>query len=279
MMTLSLVKFLNPITKGNKTMTTKTGVAHLVCFHHNLHNVGGFFDDDKIADSLRVITATDGIMRIQVTTQLTRNKTGFVGKPRVATMMLKGITEKLMVPSIGIPNGGKEILLKMDFGNVSFTQRFKKDNHHSVDRPLFFGHQFLEDMKHRVMQTYYATNTIISHATGTVMSPILTPDFVKELLEKEKISIKQGIHKETTYTLVKTTTNENIKKVINCGLIVRRANVYYNKEKKEDISYYVITATGRVMVFEGDNTDFENPVKTGYVLLTNPTKAKKFSLV
>jgi len=259
-------------------MTTKTGVAHLVCFHHNLHNVGGFFDDGKIADSLSVVTATDGIMRIQVTTQLVRNNTGFIGKPRLSSMMLKGITDKLLVPSIIIPNDNKEILLKMDFGNVSFTQLFKKDNYHSVDRPLLFGHQFLESMKHRVMQTYYATNTMIAHGTSP-MSPILTPDFVKELLEKEKISIKQGVHKETTYTLVKTTTNDNIKKVINCGLIVRRANVYYNKEKKEDVSYYVITATGRVMVFEGDNTDFENPVKTGYVLLTNPTKAKKFSLV
>jgi len=278
MMILSLVKFLNPTTKGNKTMTTKTGVAHLVCFHHNLHNVGGFFDDGKIADSLSVVTATDGIMRIQVTTQLVRNNTGFIGKPRLSSMMLKGITDKLLVPSIIIPNDNKEILLKMDFGNVSFTQLFKKDNYHSVDRPLLFGHQFLESMKHRVMQTYYATNTMIAHGTSP-MSPILTPDFVKELLEKEKISIKQGVHKETTYTLVKTTTNDNIKKVINCGLIVRRANVYYNKEKKEDVSYYVITATGRVMVFEGDNTDFENPVKTGYVLLTNPTKAKKFSLV
>lgn len=255
-------------------MTTKTGVEHLICFHHNLHNLSAFFDDNQLPDSLRVVTATDGIMRIQVNTQLTRNKTGFVGKPRLSTMMLKGVTEKLAVPSIGIPNNGKEIHLKMDFGNVSFMQLFKKDNYHGIDRPLFFGHQFLEDMKHRVMQTYYATNTMFTHAAGTIMSPILTPDFVKELLEKEKISIKQGVHKETTYTLVKTTTNDNIKKVINCGLIVRRANVYYNKEKKEDVSYYVITATGRVMVFEGDNSDFETPVKTGYLLLSNPAKAK-----
>lgn len=248
-------------------------VSVLICYHHDLTHVQKTWGvDGVLPKSIHTIVATDGTNRAQIKTDLTRNKTGFSGKPIIASAMLKGIKDKPLVPELSISHGEhQKVVAKMDFGDVSFTQVFTR---HAKDRhceSVFFGAVLLQDLGHRLHQTWMYKETPLNH-NATI--PVLSPLHIRAMLRQPVFKII-GPHRETHYEVVRETTNPHVEKMKDSGLIVKRTTIFFNKERKERIEMYVISATGSFRVFEGENTNFEKETKTGYVLLTDPVKPTK----
>lgn len=245
----------------------KTYITH----HDALPNIKYVFQE-MYADNVETIIATDGVRGHAINTELKRTKTDFSGKPIIGSTFLRGLDIKPLMPTISIPHDlSYAANLTLDFGGVSFTQKFRRREGYKDFDAVFFGAVLLDDTHHRIMQTYLRFQ---SNNVASAREPLLNPIVIKQVLEKgEYITVfpTRAIKME----LVKETTNEHIKKVTNCGLIIKRTATFFNKERKEDISYYVITATGRVMVFEGEHNTFDTPAKTGYVLLSDPIKVTK----
>lgn len=248
-------------------------VGVVICFHHDLPNVQKTFGIDTVfPESVHTVIATDGTNRAQIKTALTRNKIGFAGKPIIASQMLKGIKTKPLVPELSIKHGDHQrVTAKLDFGDVSFTQVFTR---HAKDRhceSVFFGSVLLQDLSHRLHQTWLYKETKVN-SNSTI--PVLAPWQVRAMLRQPVFKII-GPHREIHYQVVRETTNPHVEKMKDSGLIVKRSVIFFNKERKERIEMYVISATGSFRVFEGEDTNFEKETKTGYVLFADPIKPTK----
>lgn len=248
-------------------------VKTLIMYHGGLPDVKRTIRN-MYADPMQIETlvATNGIHNHTLVTDLIRTKTDFRGKPKISSIYLKGIEGKHLMPTISVPHDVENgVDLTLDLGGVSFTHKFRRLSGNPGFDAVFFEHLLLDHTHHRIMQTYFTRNIGFNPNSP---SPLLAPTFVKNILEQGEIT-HRGKGRDVKFELVKETTNDNISKVIGCGLIIKRTVIFFNKERKEDISYYVITATGCVIVFDGEHTTFERPAKTGYVLLTDPIKVKK----
>lgn len=245
----------------------KTYITH----HDALPNIKYVFQE-MYADNIDTIIATDGVRGHAINTELKRTKTDFSGKPIIGSTFLRGLNIKPLMPTISIPHDlSYATNLTLDLGGVSFTQKFRRKEGYKDFDAVFFGAVLLDDTHHRIMQTYLYRDT--THYASKA-DPLLPPSNIKRILEQGSYTISTP-HRGVKMELVKETTNANIEKVKDCGLIIKRTTTFFNKEKKEDISYYVITATGRIMVFDGEHTTFDTPAKTGYVLLSDPIKVTK----
>lgn len=248
-------------------------IKTLIMYHSNIPNAKQMLRDMYAnPETVERLVATNGIHNHCITTELHRTKTDYSGKPKIASIYLKGIEGKHLVPTISVPHDVENgVNLTLDLGGVSFTQKFRRKQGYRDFDSVFFEQVLLDDLHHRIMQTYLYRD--FGHYSSKA-DPLLTPSNVKRILEQGFYAISTP-HRGVKMELVKETTNANIEKVKDCGLIIKRTVTFFNKERKEDISYYVITATGRVMVFDGEYTTFDTPAKTGYVLLTDPPKVKK----
>lgn len=248
-------------------------VSTVICYHHDLPRIQETFGEGVVfPENVTNIVAVDGTNRAVLKTTLLRNKEGFSGKPVISSMMLKGIKEKPLTPELSIKHGeSNRVVAKLDFGDVSFTQvftRFPKDRH---CESVFFGGNLLDATNHRLYQTYLHREAVMNNNS---LIPVLSPRFVRTMLRQPVFKIL-GPHREIHYEVVRETTNQHVEKMKDSGLIVKRATVFFNKERKEHIEMIVISALGSFRVFEGEHTNFEKETKTGYVLLTDPVKPTK----
>jgi len=250
----------------------KDEIGTIIMFHHDLPRANVAYNGDlkKLPDSVHTLIATDSSSRHQFVTHLNRTKKGFEGTPKLKSFHLKGIGDKLVVPSILIPPEDNRVVLTLDLGGVSFTQIFTRHPADQHCESVFFGGRLLADLSHRIHITYMRN----LNRQADVAALVMYPGVLKKIMQQGEIKFNNS-QRETKIELVKETTNKHIVRVQDSGLILKRTTTIYNKDRKVYIDYIVVSATGSMRLFEGENTTFEREAKTGYVLLTDLPKVTK----
>lgn len=253
-------------------MTNK--VSTIVMFHNDLPMANKVFlsgeTSNIIPESVNTLIALDSNGQETVKTVLDRTKKGFLGKPVISSLLLKGM-DKINTPTIFVPKETEgTVILTYHVGNRSFTQRYSKNAVDSESNSRLFGYNLVNTLLKRVELTYkkFQDNTVD-------IGYFLTPYKLNRFLTDGYLNVQNENGRRTYYRPVTVTTNQHIMKLKGAGLIIKRTKEWYNKERKEHVDYLVISASGLIRIFEGENSTFEKPIETGYVLLADLPKVSK----